>query len=207
MTKKIAISYSLAKRILIELLKHKEFHQDEDIVGNPDYQSIRTKIISPSDPSPSKIIIDKQGRIFLPDYTSKEICMPYSAKTIFIFFLFIEEGIEFKNLYKYQHDLYKIYQEISISKNMEANKIRASINSLINISNNRIYEVCSIIRKTLRETIGTELGDKYCITGKRGGLRNICIAGDLLFVENEKLKQIMMGSVRKPGCNHPTQSP
>ena len=127
MSEKLSISYHTAKRILLELLEDNDFSTDEDILkilGSVVQKETREP--DGDEYSLSRIIIDKEGRVFLPDYSSMEIKMPYLPKTVFIFFLIHDEGIEFKSMYNYVHELYEIYQVVALEKNTEANKIKRS---------------------------------------------------------------------------------
>ena len=151
MSEKLSISYHTAKRILLELLEDNDFSTDEDILKI--LGSVVQKETREPEYSLSRIIIDKEGRVFLPDYSSMEIRMPYLPKTVFIFFLIHDEGIEFKSMYNYVHELYEIYQVVALEKNTEANKIKRSLDNLVEPVNNRIYETCSIIRRNFSVVI------------------------------------------------------
>lgn len=81
MSDKLSISYHTAKRILLELLENNDFSTDEDIMKilgsvvqkeTNDTSNDKEKI--------SRIVIDKEGRIFLPEYSSVEVKMPIFLK-------------------------------------------------------------------------------------------------------------------------------
>lgn len=192
MNDKLSISYHTAKKILLELLENNDFSTDEDVL------KILGSIIPPKDTNVitcekeemSRIVIDKNGRIFLPSYSSMEVKMPYLPKTVFIFFLIHKEGIEFKSMYSYIQELYEIYQIVALEKNTEASKIRRSLENLVEPVNNRIYETCSIIRRSFSMVIPELLMEFYCITGKRGEKHQIRIDSSLIEIENEKLKEM-----------------
>lgn len=192
MNDKLSISYHTAKKFLLELLENNDFSTDEDVL------KILGSIIPPKDTNVitcekeemSRIVIDKNGRIFLPSYSSMEVKMPYLPKTVFIFFLIHKEGIEFKSMYNYIQELYEIYQIVALDKNTEASKIRRSLENLVEPVNNRIYETCSIIRRSFSMVIPELLMEFYCITGKRGEKHQIRIDSSLIEIENEKLKEM-----------------
>ena len=193
MSDKLSISYHTAKRILLELLENNDFSTDEDIMNilgsvvqkeTNDASNDKEKI--------SRIVIDKEGRIFLPEYSSVEVKMPYLPKTVFIFFLIHEEGLEFKSMYNYVQELYEIYQIVALEKNTEAGKIRRSLENLVEPVNNRIYEICSIIRRTLSVVVPASLMEVYCITGKRGEKHRIPIERVFVDVKNEKLREMFV---------------
>lgn len=192
MSDKLSISYHTAKRILLELLENNDFSTDEDvlkILGSVVQKDINNETNNDKEEM-SQIIIDKNGRIFLPDYSSIEVKMPYLPKTVFLFFLIHKEGIEFKSMYNYMHELYEIYQIVALEKNTEAGKIRRSLENLVEPVNNRIYETCSIIRRSLSMVVPEALMEMYCITGKRGEKHQISINRLLIKVENEKLREM-----------------
>lgn len=191
MNDKLSISYHTAKSILLELLENNDFSTDKDIMkilGSVVQKE--TNDLDSQNEQISRIIIDKDGRIFLPDYSPMEIKMQYLPKTVFIFFLIHEEGIEFKSMYNYVQELYEIYQIVALEKNTEASKIRQTIENLVEPVNNRIYENCSNIRRSLSEVVPIPLMDMYCIIGKRGEKHRIKIDRLLIEVKNAKLKEM-----------------
>lgn len=188
---KIRISYHTAKGILLDLLENNDFSTDEDIMNVLNSViSSRNSTEETDEKQISGIIIDKDGRIFLPGYSNKEIKMPYLPKTVFIFFLLHEEGIEFKSMHYYIQELYEIYQIVALERNTEAGKIRRSIINLVEPVNNRIYEICSIIRRNLIKVVPPSTISLYCITGKRGEKRRIRIGRMMMTIENKKLKKM-----------------
>lgn len=93
-------------------------------------------------------------------------------------------------MYNYMYELYEIYQIVALEKNTEAGKIRRSLENLVEPVNNRIYETCSIIRRSLANVVPESLMEIYCITGKRGEKHRIGIDSSLIEIENTKLKEM-----------------
>ena len=190
MNEKVNISYYTAKKMLMELLANDYLLKDEEV------KKLLKKMASKNDekngclPQSTPIIIDTQCRLFFPMYSDKEVKMSYLPKTVYIFFLLHHSGVEFKNLDNYLKELYQIYQIVSEEKNIEAGKIKKSLNNLVEPGNNRIYEICSVVRKTLSEILPTELVAQYAITGKWGGLHRIEAKRSLLEIKHERLKHI-----------------
>lgn len=190
MNEKVNISYYTAKKMLMELLANDYLLKDEEV------KKLLKKMASKNDekngclPQSTPIIIDTQCRLFFPMYSDKEVKMSYLPKTVYIFFLLHHSGVEFKNLDNYLKELYQIYQIVSEEKNIEAGKIKKSLNNLVEPGNNRICEICSVVRKTLSEILPAELVTQYAITGKWGGLHRIKAKRSLLEIRHEKLKQI-----------------
>lgn len=188
------ISYAIAKGFLLELLDHHDLMNDTDIkekierLTSSDYSQIESEF-------PSRIVIDKKCRVYLPDYSTQEAVMPYLAKTLFLFFLNHPQGLEFRKIHNHTKELYIIYQVVSEAKNMEAERIRNCINNLVNPTNNRIYEVCSRVRKAFLQIVtNTGQAEHYCISGQHGGIRRISIDRKLVHIENEKLKLYFMNN-------------
>lgn len=191
MNDKLSISYPTAKRILLELLENNDFSNDVDIMEvlgsvvhkkNKNADLLHEKV--------SKIVIDKDGGVYLPDYSPEEVKMPYLPRTVFFFFLLHPEGIEFKSMYTYLEELYNIYQIVASKKNTEALKMKLSLDNLVEPVNNRIYENCSLIRKSLSKIVPEDIIDIYCIKGKRGGRHHIEFDRRLVLIQNEKLKEM-----------------
>lgn len=95
-------------------------------------------------------------------------------------------------MYNYVQELYEIYQIVALEKNTEAGKIRRSLENLVEPVNNRIYEICSIIRRTLSVVVPASLMEVYCITGKRGEKHRIPIERVFVDVKNEKLREMFV---------------
>ena len=191
MNEKVNISYYTAKKMLMELLANDYLLKDEEV------KKLLKKMASKNDekngclPQSTPIIIDTQCRLFFPMYSDKEVKMSYLPKTVYIFFLLHHSGVEFKNLDNYLKELYQIYQIVSEKKNIEAGKIKKSLNNLVEPGNNRIYEICSVVRKTLSEILPRELVTQYAVTGKWGGVHKIKAERSYLEIRHKKLKQIL----------------
>ena len=192
MDRKLTISYYTAKEMLIELLTNSKLLEDEEIKVMLKDMALQNnkkedRCLSINTP----IIIDTQCRLFFPMYSDKEVKMSYLPKTVYIFFLLHHTGVEFKNLDHYLKELYQIYQIVSEEKNIEARKIKRSLENLVSPGNNRIYEICSVVRRTLSGDLQTELDTQYAITGKWGGLHKIKAERSYLEIRHKKLKQIL----------------
>lgn len=188
MDDKVYISYYTAKCFLMELIKNNDFSDDKEIISllhsmlqdTPHLMTIHAE-------NQSRILIDKNARIFLPDYSGEEVRMPFLAKTVFLFFLLHPEGVEFKRMHNYLQELCDIYQQVSIDKNMGMTKIRQVLDNLVEPVNNSIYEACSIIKKRLLNVVAPLQVNTYCVTGRRGGCHYIQADRNLLVIEHKKL--------------------
>lgn len=188
--KRVNVSGPIAKEMLKELLANDYLLKDKEVIELLNWALKRNKD-SVIRPAYSKIVIDDCCRIFMPEYSHKEIKMPYLPKTVYIFFLLFKEGSEFKNLYNYKEQLYCIYQIVSREKNLESEKLKKSLDNLVEPLNNRIYEICSLIRRELACIVPEELLDEYAITGKWGGLHQVRLGREYLQIHENLFDRLL----------------
>lgn len=191
MDRKLTISYYTAKEMLMELLANNKLLEDEEIKVMLKDMALQKNEEDRNSFMNTPIIIDTECRLFFPMYSDKEVKMSYLPKTVYIFFLLHHTGVEFKNLDHYLKELYQIYQIVSEEKNIEARKIKRSLENLVSPGSNRIYEICSVVRRTLSEILPRELVTQYAITGKWGGVHKITAERSYLEIRHKKLKQIL----------------
>lgn len=191
MDRKLTISYYTAKEMLMELLANNKLLEDEEIKVMLKDMALQKNEEDRISFMNTPIIIDTECRLFFPMYSDKEVKMSYLPKTVYIFFLLHHTGVEFKNLDHYLKELYQIYQIVSEEKNIEARKIKRSLENLVSPGSNRIYEICSVVRRTLSEILPRELVTQYAITGKWGGVHKIKAERSYLEIRHKKLKQIL----------------
>lgn len=191
MDRKLTISYYTAKEMLMELLANNKLLEDEEIKVMLKDMALQKNEEDKNSFMNTPIIIDTECRLFFPMYSDKEVKMSYLPKTVYIFFLLHHTGVEFKNLDHYLKELYQIYQIVSEEKNIEARKIKRSLENLVSPGSNRIYEICSVVRRTLSEILPRELVTQYAITGKWGGVHKIKAERSYLEIRHKKLKQIL----------------
>ena len=191
MNRKLNISYYTAKEMLMELLANNKLLEDEEIKVMLKDMALQKNEEDRNSSMNTPIIIDTECRLFFPMYSDKEVKMSYLPKTVYIFFLLHHTGVEFKNLDHYLKELYQIYQIVSEEKNIEARKIKRSLENLVSPGSKRIYEICSVIRRTLLEILPRELVTQYAITGKWGGVHKIKAERSYLEIRHKKLKQIL----------------
>ena len=191
MDRKLTISYYTAKEMLMELLANNKLLEDEEIKVMLKDMALQKNEEDRNSSMNTPIIIDTECRLFFPMYSDKEVKMSYLPKTVYIFFLLHHTGVEFKNLDHYLKELYQIYQIVSEEKNIEARKIKRSLENLVSPGSNRIYEICSVVRRTLSEILPRKLVTQYAITGKWGGVHKIKAERSYLEIRHKKLKQIL----------------
>ena len=129
-------------------------------------------------PTLSRLVIDKDFRILLPDYNNMEIIMPPLPKAVFLLFLKHPEGILFKRLRDYYPELLEIYKQIS-NRVVESN-IVDSIRDITDPTSNSINEKCARIREAFIKQFDSIYAEHYYITGKRGEPKKITLPRELV---------------------------
>lgn len=126
----------------------------------------------------SKLVIDNQYRIFLPDYNNLEIEMGPLPKTVFLFLLNHPEGVLFKELRPHVNELVDIYAKVG--NRIDMDQIRESILELTDPRSNSINEKCSRIKEAFISKITEELAENYFVTGNRSTPKGIKIDRSLV---------------------------
>ena len=129
-------------------------------------------------PTLSRLVIDKDFRIILPDYNNLEITMSPLPKAVYLLFLKHPEGIVFKQLHDYYPELLDIYKRIS--NRVVEKKILKSINDIIDPTKNSINEKCTRIREAFLKQFDYVYARHYFITGKRGEPKRITLPRELV---------------------------
>lgn len=129
-------------------------------------------------PTLSRMVIDKDFRIFLPDYNNMEITMSPLPKAVYLLFLKHPEGIVFKQLHNYHDELLGIYKQIS-NRVIESN-IESSIRDITDPTKNSINEKCARIREAFLKQFDTVYAQHYYITGKKGEPKRISLPRELV---------------------------
>ncbi|MCW3806190.1 tetratricopeptide repeat protein [Plebeiibacterium marinum] len=122
----------------------------------------------------SRIIIDEEFRIILPDYNNLEIKLTPLPKTVYLFFLRHPEGIVFKHLIDHKHELLYIYKLVSNRESEE--EMNNSIEELIDPTKNSINEKCSRIKEAFVKHFDDSIAQYYYITGSRAKEKKITIS-------------------------------
>jgi len=129
----------------------------------------------------SRLIIDEEYRIFLPDYNNLEITLTPLPKALFILFLKHPEGILFPEMPKYEKELFHIYKHLSKSESYF--KMKSSIADMCNPNKNSINEKASRIKEAFIQHFSEDLANQYTITGERGKRKGIQIDRGLVEIK------------------------
>ena len=119
----------------------------------------------------SKLIIDPQKRIFLPEFGKIEIKLTPLEKTLYLFYLRHPEGVGLSFLCDFRQELYEIYASLSNISDLLEMKNR--IDDMVNITTNSAAEKISKIKRVFVSLIGDGLAEKYYIYGANGEVKKI----------------------------------
>ena len=111
---------------------------------------------------PSRVHIDNQYQIFLPDY-NVEIEMTQLAKSVYFFFLWKDIRLSLNQLVDYREEFLKFYLNLTIYEDFVTNE--ATIERLINPRTNSFSEVCANIKKAFINKISPRYAEIYYIHG------------------------------------------
>lgn len=147
------------------------------------------------EPQLSRLVIKPDLRIYLPDYQNREVVMEPLNKAVFLLFLRHPEGLLFKELEDYRHELDVIYQAVRSRKNdIERRLARRDFlpvtnQSIINLTNpldNSINEKCTRIKEAFLLLMHENTARHYMVTGVRGEVKKIGLPRELVTWEREE---------------------
>ena len=111
----------------------------------------------------SRLVITKDYRFLLADYGQREVELQPVHKAVYLLFLAHPEGIEFKHLSDYRHELRQYYQQVA--PNIGSQKLEESLDHLTNPLDNAINEKCSRIKKVFSDMMDAYTASYYIISG------------------------------------------
>ena len=136
------------------------------------------KSIARKDGSLSRICIDDNYNITLPEYNNMTIDMAPMTKAVFLLFLRHEEGIVFKDLPDYRKELMVLYWDM-VESDDEAS-VRSKVERVTNPFCNAINEHCSRIKAAFALKFDDTLASNYYINGRRGEAKRISLPRELV---------------------------
>lgn len=176
-SKKLSVSLGLLIKILGEI----EI-QDEELNKRVNFLLQNSSLITGKKVK-SPILIDRNYRIFFPDFGNIEFKIPTLSKVIYIFFLKHPEGIVLKDIYLHKAELRNIYMRIS-SRSDEA-EMEKSIDDLIDPLSGSLNQKISRIQHNLNLIMSTYLIEDYKIRGSKGFPYRISIDRNLIQFSDE----------------------
>jgi hypothetical protein len=127
---------------------------------------------------PSRLFMDEEFRIYLPNFNNLEIVMTPLPKTLFILFLRHPDGIYLKSLLDYKKELLEIYKLLSY-RETHFDMIE-SVNRICNPFEGSINEKLSRIKEAFLKKISMDTAKYYIVAGERGMKKKIEIDRSLI---------------------------
>ena len=100
-------------------------------------------------------------RIFIPELDNREMKMPALARALYVFYLRHEEGVEFKFLSEFTEELFSLYR--LASNRLDDSRLRATVDSLVNPTENKINECVSRIKTAFLSVMDEYAARNYCL--------------------------------------------
>jgi hypothetical protein len=126
----------------------------------------------------SRLVINKNRDIHLPDFENIQIKLNPLEKTLFMLYLFHPEGIEISSLCDYKNEMYQIYSHLS--NRGDINEMKSNIDQMADITSNSASEKISKIKSKFINVIGSELALNYYIKGANAEVKKIDIDRKLI---------------------------
>lgn len=137
---------------------------------------------------PSRLLVSINGPLKLIDY-SKQIALTPLQKTVFIFFLNHEKGVQFKDLPMHRNELLSIYRVLSNKSSNE--EIERSVDGLSNPLENSMSEKCARIKEAFIRAMDDRLAQLYYIRGERNEPKRIWIDRGLVEFDKHQFKGLI----------------
>ncbi len=134
---------------------------------------------------PSRMVIDRTNRIFLPDFGNIEINLRPLERALYFLFLRHPEGILMSGLCDHRQELFNIYAELS--DNGDRQDMQRRIEEMTNVLSNSASEKLSRIKRTFEQSIGRTLASHYYVQGEPGRERRIAL--DRTLVKYERIPE------------------
>ncbi len=125
----------------------------------------------------SRLVIDNENKIFLPDFGNIEIKLRPLEKTLYFFYLNHPEGVGLSFLRGKREEMYEIYTKLSGIGNLEEMKSR--INDMVDVTKSSAFEKISKIKAAFVKAIGEELAKNYYIQGGNGEVKKVLLEREL----------------------------
>ena len=125
----------------------------------------------------SRLVIDNDNRIFLPDFGNIEIKLRPLEKTLYFFYLNHPDGVGLSFLRGKREEMYDIYTKLSGIGSLEEMKSR--INDMVDVTKSSAFEKISKIKATFVKAIGEELAKNYYIQGGNGEVKKVLLDREL----------------------------
>ena len=140
--------------------------------------SLIIQSIAQRDTRLSRIRIDDDYNIILPDYNNMKVEMAPITKALFLLFLRHKDGIAIKDLPDYRKELTALYWDMIKSDNEAA--VTATVERVTDPFNNDVNVHFSRIKRAFTFMFNPDLAVNYYIDGKRGEPKKIALPRELV---------------------------
>ena len=123
------------------------------------------------------LIVSRGYRLYLGE-ERKEVHLEPLVKSLYLLFLQHPEGIIFKDLPDYRHELANIYNKVRPWGLTD--RAMQSIEDVTNPMLNSINEKCAKIKKVFETMLDSSIAEQYYIKGVRGEVKRIALPRDLV---------------------------
>ncbi len=105
------------------------------------------------------IVVADDLRVSIPELGNLEVKMPTLSRVLYVFYLRHREGVEFKFLSEYTDEILALYR--LASNRLDDRKLRATVESLVNPTENKINECVSRIKAAFLKVMDDYLARNY----------------------------------------------
>lgn len=131
-----------------------------------------------------EIKIDDDYNVVLPEFNNLIIPLSHLTKVVYILFVFHPQGIDIKQLWRYEKELLNLYLSISPQENYD--KMVNSIKDLVSSNSTAIYTHISRIKATFYKIMDDKFAENYIITGDRNYGSSLKYIPNLIPVEESR---------------------
>lgn len=133
--------------------------------------------------TPSRLLVNGDMKIVLPEYDEMEIEMPAMCRTLYILFMkhrkLGSEGIVLKYIDTYRDELIDLYSLVKPGASDE--RVKRTVDNMCSPYSESLHQTISRINRCIRNVItDKQLAQDYCIMGERGQQYSIELAPDLI---------------------------
>lgn len=114
-------------------------------------------------PKISRMLVDSEYRIILPDYQNREIKLSHLTKSLYLLLLKHHKGLYFPEFKIYEAELFEIYKKVSNRTDLD--KMRESISELGNQDGKNIRTHISRIKSAFAKEFSDFYASKYYVIG------------------------------------------
>jgi hypothetical protein len=126
----------------------------------------------------SRLVITDTYRLFLADYSNREVKMGNLPKALYFLFLKHPNGLHLKNIEDYKEELYHLYLKVTNFSDTE--KLKQHINLLTDLQDNSIYVNMARIKAGFTKVMDDVYAQNYYPTGEYPNPKKIALAQTLI---------------------------